>query len=499
MRKRKRNWPIRVFRYRAYPNDIPQSMWDVVHRQQRLWNRLVAIWRDYRTLQLTCGIVDTMDKKALWQQFDKLGRHEVAVSGLDWVNGPDVLDRFQIAIRTRRFPQFHGALQRVNIAHRYTSGGLPLAKIIDGRGQRVSLVSSANWEPVRTVHSPHSTHWRGRFTIGNDAIDFSLALHRPLPEGAVLKRASWLGERAGGRWFWYLALTVEEPPPAPRPAAAERPVAGLDLGWRVFADATKHDYLRVGMLADSDGRMIELRLPLRLRPNRVQEQRGLDSLDELQSAASACIEQGKALAKAPGTIGRRGLIKLLPELPEGDAALLRGLLDQHDRFYKLAANLRFRLIQRRRWYYRNIAQFLTRRYATIALEDDMKLPPLHARSDDPALRAAARYRNYAAVGELRAMIRRAAVAGDCTIGGLTRGTTATCNECGASVEPSGRLEVECPNGHRRDQDKRAALNLLAQIDGAAQTTKLRNSDGPVSWKALEMTDAIRTVVVEVPA
>jgi hypothetical protein len=206
-------------------------------------------------------------------------------------------------MRSHRWPHLHRRLDRIALSHRFSGGGIALAKLIDNtRASRFTLQSSEDWIPARggpdghgVPHSPNRRHWRGRFKLGAETIDFSLALHRPLPSDAILKRASWLGERAGDRWFWHLALTIEEHPVASA-RSATTPCAGLDLGWRLLGEGTKHEYLRIGMLWDSEGRAIELRLPLCLRPNRPEEWRGLLKTSDWQQTASALVECGKDLA-----------------------------------------------------------------------------------------------------------------------------------------------------------------------------------------------------------
>lgn len=337
-RKRKRDWPIRVFLYRAYPREIPNSVWEIAKRQRTLWNNLAALW--HGAAEEAQALPDR--KKAIWRSFDEWCRGAVAQSGLDWVNGPDVLDRLRAATRAKQFPRFHTGLDRIAIAHRFTSGGIPLDRVINNRRtQRFSLWSSATWETPRFTHSPGRKHWRAHITIGGETIDCALALHRALPKAAILKRVAWLGRRGGSKWFWYLALTVEEEPVTSQTAARDpdsRPTAGLDFGWRVFGDGSKRDYLRIGMLADSEGRMIELRLPLWLRPQRVQERCGLPTIARLTADASAMINCAKALVEqmpenpdggqaSKKGIGYRSLVRILQSLTPGEtAAALRELL-----------------------------------------------------------------------------------------------------------------------------------------------------------------------------
>jgi hypothetical protein len=510
-RKRKRDWPLRVFVYRAYPREVPDSVWEIAKRQRTLWNNLTALW--HGATEQARALPDC--KKAIWQSFDEWCQAAAAQSGLDWVNGPDVLDRFRAGTRARRFPRFHKGLDRVAIAHRFTSGGVPLDRLIDNRrARRFTLWSSPTWEAPRSAHSPGRKHWRAQITIGGKAIDCALALHRPLPNGAILKRVAWLGRRGGSKWYWYLALTVEEEPVlTDSPAEVHnRPAAGLDLGWRLFKDGSKGAYLRIGMLADTEGRVIELRLPLWLKPQRVQERRGFPSIASLEAEASVLVDRGRALVeqmpgnqvvtlRAGGRIGYQSLVRTVESLPAGDTAALKQLLDEHDRMYRVIATLRFRLTERRRWYYQNLAQWLCSHYRSVVVED-MSLPSLHRRvANHIVLQNASKYRNYAAVGELRERLRRAAAAGGCHIIEATAtDSTVTCYECGAKSEESATLTLRCPNGHEHDQDKNAARNLLSQINGTfGQPHDLGEGTPAQGWTTLEFPDTLSAVIMEVPA
>ena len=284
-----------------------------------------------------------------------------------------------------------------------------------------------------------------------------------------MKRVTWLGRRGGSKWFWYLALTVEEEPVIGQTVALVadgRPAAGLDLGWRLFGNGSKQDYLRIGMLVDSEQHMIELRLPLRsntasataLSTRAYYCQNGGAMLKvEVKFTGSGVMPKASAryASRSGGRIGYRSLLRILQSLPLNETtAALRQLLDEHDRIYRVIATLRFRLIQRRRWYYQNLAQWICARYQSIVIED-VWLPRLHRHVTGAIVHQnAAQYRNYAAVGELRAYLQHAARPAGCRIiEAAAANSTVTCFECGAKVESSADLILRRPNGHEWDQDK----------------------------------------------
>lgn len=202
------------------------------------------------------------------------------------------------------------------------------------------------------------------------------------------------------------------------------------------------------------------------------------------------------------TLGVSGFRRLYDLLDADDP--IRGeittALVAYDGYLQRRVTLSHRLIQRRRWYYRNLAVWLCSRYREIAIEDDTNLARLHWRSANPALAEAAVYRNYAAVGELRAYLRAAATKTGCVTGGKAPNTTTVCFECGAPVEGErAALVLRCPNGHEWDQDKNSGRNLLSQIDGSFGQTHVLRRSGPPEWKKLEIPSTIRAVAVEVPA
>jgi hypothetical protein len=493
MRKRKRDWPLRVLCYRAYPIHIPQSVWDTARIQRELWNKLVTLANQTSEWTRLLG-----DKRQGWRGFDAAAKELVAQSRLDWVNGPEVLDRLRTAIKSKRWPRFHASTDRIALFHRYTSGGIAIGKLIDNRrAKRFAFESSGEWQLPRLAHSPDKKHWRAHFAVSKEQIEFSLVLHRSLPDEGILKRVGWLGQVSAGKWFWRLALTIEEPPKA-MPCHSSQLTAGLDLGWRLFRDGGTNDYIRIGMLADSEGRTIELRLPLRLRQGPKSEQRDISYLAELQSLAAEFLKSAQTLA-GDKQLGHSELRKLAAADHE-HAAGIRAALAARDMLRRRMSEQRFHMIRRRRWWYQNLALWLCRRYSQIAVEADMTLSQLHTWSSIPGFRPAEIYRKYAAVGELRRCIRAEAMKTGTRVDGYAAKTTITCWLCGAEATRSAKLMLTCVNGHTLDQDKNAAMNLLSQVNGNfGQTHVLRNQESWGRWKRLEIPGPIVGLAIEVPA
>ncbi len=86
-----------------------------------------------------------------------------------------------------------------------------------------------------------------------------------------------------------------------------------------------------------------------------------------------------------------------------------------------------------------------------------------AEGKGPALNAADRYRQWAAIGEFRIYLKQAAAKNASTLSGKeTANSTRTCWACGGYIEKSGQLILECENGHREDQDRNTALLFLRE-------------------------------------
>lgn len=366
-------------------------------------------------------------------------------------------------------------------------------------------------------------------------LSFLVHLDRPFPAGAIVKRVMWCGTYLRSRrarylpahqryrshpWRWSIQFVLEVPPEtvAP-PARTDTLVAGLDLGWRVMGEG---EYLRIGYIVDSAGRRIELRLPmlgteqrnrgmhraLRYEPmaHTIYDVWGLDA--QVGEGVEACKAALRSLLD-PLPAGfeqmrQGGLRRLLHEFrrtgthPEAQAVL--AAWDQRcTRLMGLRTQVAERLLARKRWLYRNLAKWLTTTYRTIVWEGDLSTKQLAQQEDGPVLQNAAKFRAWAAIGELRSDIAYAARKNGCEIIGPDGAySTIECWECGALVEKGPSLYLECPNGHRWDQDENAARNLLAfsQTSPAdAHEGGLRSFRPNDTVQPLDIPSVLRAVVV----
>jgi hypothetical protein len=489
--------------------EIAPELWKTSLNMQRFWNELVALREDVAFNSETLPQDAETISKRFWNLLSggnndcKRWRKEVKeASGLNWEARDAVFDRFvtccrQAAKNKRGWPRFRHRLERVTIPHRFKNGGVLPAALFTrdgGRAWRFGLEPVPQW----AYQGKSRSHTNARLTKGffglskATKIKFRTVLHRAFPAQALVKGVTLLGELHSVKgWQWAIAITLESAnwPPA-RPTL---PACGLDLGWRAMGD-----YIRIGMLYDSDENVAELRLPLRATTSHTRRH-GLASdwrdISAMDARMARMVEDVKrrltfvlppalpdgATVLAPQFVKMRqgGLVRLLHSLEATGIAqeaqtLLRSWLAENDRLRKERAALQDRLIGRRRWLYRNLAAFLSRRYGTLALESQLSIKSLIEESEDmtPTLRHSRRYHQWAAVGELRRyLIEAGAKYGARIAYAGTSWSTVTCHVCGERAQGGAKPELICPRGHPWDQDVNAAINLLSEIEGVGAPKK----------------------------
>jgi Putative transposase DNA-binding domain len=541
MRKRKRDWQQRVYKYWARPTgSLPQACWDQARAQQRLWNTLVSLRADTKeglnaradAMRAWCpqpGPLLAADKKDSWARFEAAAKQAVVDSGLNWEAGPGVYDQFKAACPTKKNPrgepQLQTRLEKLTLLHRFTGGGAPVAQLESARAQRFRLgqTPAFAWEN-NSRPNKQRRFTRGWWGLEEDGFAFDILLHRALPPDGIVKRVVWAGRlhRVFG-WQWAVCITVEEPPSVyvrEADVTQGRSRAGLDLGWRVGGEGA---WLRIGMVTDSVGRTLELRLPLQWTESRERRHqarfrahgeryiphrtwRDVAELDAMiGDAVQDCKDQIARIVKRlpPGFVQmrQRGLFQLLEhsdDLSE-DPATRDALTDLLTRWRERNRQLRTwkivatdKAMAQRRMIYRRLAHWLTTQYQTITWEGDLSLKEMAEAElpDDPALSASMRYRQTASLSELRRYLQESALKQGCElIAAPAKNTTATCWECGAAIVVTAARVLECANQHRTDCDYNAAKNLLA-FSHASPNGKERQGA-----PRLVVPDFLRTVAV----
>lgn len=498
-RVRKRDWPVRVWKFWATPSgDLPQEFWLQARAMQWLWNELLE--RRERALEAAHEIPkeDKERRQEFWKDQETetnvfLSSDEVK-ERLGWEAREFVADRFRTAARKaakeRATLRPKLRLDNVIIPHRYTGGGLEAEKFFGGRrfGLRIEpLPEDAFADQSNQARRRRRT--RGVFGVdGGAQLDFRAYLHRPLPRGAVVKQVAWSSKRHPTRgWQHALLVWAEEPPGAVPPRESTNLVAALDVGWRKIGD-----FLRVGVVYDNTGNVFELRLPLTETGNAQTRKDELpDSYADIQrltAEVSKLVDETKeglrellpddlpdearALVSRLVQLRQGKLVRLLRVLEEaGDSTLenavlfLRAWREKNDHLRKRINDTRDRLLRRRNYVYNNIAVWISQHYDRLVVEGDLSLKDMAEHTGgDEALEAAAKYRMWASLFVLRTAVKGAAAkAGVEVIAGESKDTTTSCMDCGRKCEPTARLVIKCPVGHANDQDKQAAYNLLKQI------------------------------------
>jgi hypothetical protein len=495
----------RTYRFWARPLDkVPTEIWRVVFNSQRFWNRLVELREDVvfncETLPENAPIIQARFWKLLRGREADCRNWRIAAkhaADLPWATRDFIFDRFiDCCIRAARqkggWPRSHNRLERIMILHRFTGGGRAVQNLYFTKKSRIwrfGLKPVPDWAYTgKTRRHTNARLSSGFFGFSKDIkLYFQTVLHRQLPLDASVKNVAWVGRLHpihGWQWAIAIVLKIASPPVGQR----QLPACSIDFGWR-----RRPYYIRIGMLRDSEGNVVELRLPFDAPTSQTRRHNQASCYQDLigiEREIDIKINQAKAqiLQQAPiplpedlqtiitelPKVREGGLIHLLQTLEAGKLALsgqkiLRDWLLENDRLRSLRAALQDRLIGRRRWFYRNIAAFLTKKYGTIALEGDFAAQAMIedrvTKDRDRRFKRSIRYYQWAAVAELRIYILEAAVKnGTRIIGTETKLSTATCFICGQYTPHESNLKLTCPSGHAWDQDINAASNILGRIE-----------------------------------
>lgn len=547
-RRLRQEWPVLAYKFWIQPMHVPQQVWDTAKRMQEVWNRLVdlrdAVSERIKTAEPAPG---EDEKRAIYAELDFALRQAVNQSELNWECRELILDRFKVAVqrtissikngappREVGGPKKRSRLSKVIIPHRYTGGGAPVSRFLKPTPpksiKRFWLKPAAQPAYVDNARA----HKRLRYTEGIFGLDgvkmpFRAVIHRQIPHEAIVKNIILMGNHSRQfGWEWSIVFICELPPTNPAIGSSGR-FCGLDLGWRKF-----DTYLRIGMLVDNAGSVLELRLPLDMsnqrtrRFNRWIEQAGrpdadkiYESWEDLRAAtalADKSLESLKAelsrLAKPlplPDDIRstlsqitpmrQAGLLRLLEALEQANIGedlqtLISDWKETDDRARRRIHSARLRLIRRRRTLYHNLAAWIANNYDIISWEAGLGIRAM-AEEDGKrmVLKRADRYRHIAAIGEFKKLLKHQAQKRHAMIiDGVAAYSSTTCFSCGMRAEPGPALMLECPNGHSFDQDENAARWFLAKIDLGVRTAfNLREKVAHVLPRRIEVPDSLKSV------
>lgn len=463
------DWPIRAYRFWCRPTgDLPPSVWRAADRLQGLWNQLAAAHAlirqrkdaDYRAKSERVCLCGAACETAAWV-WNRVSRELVKTVALEtahnqWAeNANDTLTRFNAAVseapkrvklvrnaagdiiaRMPGWPRSSGDVDRVMfVLKRWTGGGGPLKNLWNRALTGVAMtqpVATAYRDALRETRRQRLT--RGHTDLFGERVELEVLAHRSIPPDAILKRAQLCGERIGVRWEWALIVIVEEPPvPQPeRPGRAE-----IRLGWTRVGE-----HLRIATVTPDDGEPWEILLPLAPSSSRRARQWGrwfdpsLGGISDLDARIAKELDAAKEtvtplLAGTLYTIYDRtrdaGLLRRLrkldaaaaehplPESVESARQALRAWAPSHERWRSIRREAFRWWVRRRRNIYEQYALDLCRRYGTLVDSKALNLAKLargkrgKGRPDDAyALDAGDKYRQWAAPGEFRLIVKRAA-------------------------------------------------------------------------------------------
>lgn len=310
-----------------------------------------------------------------------------------------------------------------------------------------------------------------------------MVMHRPLPDGAIIKRVVVNKTRCASRDAWTVNFTISLPSGAsPRNKLGTGKV-GIDIGWRLIDGG-----LRVAVGVDDQGEVIELRLT-------AHELNGLRVADSLRSTRDSNLNEMKAKLKAWSTTGQapewfRTTTKTLTlwrspgrfsalarrwrsERFDGDEegyTILESWRYHDDHLWRWECFQRRKSLRRRREIYRVFAARLAERYDTVLMEAfDLrrmarKLELGDGREDENENKTARWQRYVAGLSELRNSVLHAfSRRGGKVVTTPSQCTTTICHECQHDEPFDAAVELvrECPGcGATWDQDINAADNIL---------------------------------------
>ena len=424
-----------------------------------------------------------------------------------WGNREYLLDTFKAALQAARktgveVQEKKGPFRELHFRQPYTSG-ISADQLWTHQG-RVRLTHSSDqvrqslvfWS-THTVEERH-VRWRplhltGQFQVGPTMLDFDCVYHRPFPPHARIKSFDLVGReviRSGGRlhggsyaetkpmWEWHLVVAVEHPPAVLRALSGS---CGIDIGWRMRPNGQ----LRVGYLVSPTGSE-EICFPEALVADYTKTialQQLIDTeTDEAAHAIQLSVDEERInyppllverLAKPRWT--RPVLFWLLRETHDEH---IRDILEKWahttTRLYQEQRRLYLYCQHYRNDWYRKLAWRLACQFAEITIEDlDLReLRKKETREGKAALNLSEHLGRFANLSfHRRALIEATTKTGAVIRKVPAKNTTLECHGCGALIpENTGALFLECPNGHRWDQDVNAGINLLHAPHDTSQET-----------------------------
>jgi hypothetical protein len=312
-------------------------------------------------------------------------------------------------------------------------------------------------------------------------VDCPIVLHRPLPEGSVIKwvyllrrREGLRGNREAGRvetvWGYSLCFVITRAEGYDKEDRAEAGSVAIDVGWRLVEDG-----LRVAYWVGSDGREGSLVIPSE-RLEYARKCRDLQSIRDqhFDEIKARLLEYVAGLDEVPAWLAEgtahlaqwRSKVKLLQLLDKwqrhaGDGEIYEALVAWRRKELHLC---RWETDQREKWgrwrkdFYRCFWARLRREYRRAVVEN-LNVSQMRRKAGPEEERDGGLipYRNFASVGLLLSLATMDLVKRPAEY------TTVTCHKCGKVCDwDKAELRHTCEHcGADWDQDANACRNLLA--------------------------------------
>ena len=416
----------------------------------------------------------------------KRARQAAASMGLYWGTYNDIVQRADVG---RKAGELH--------FRRHTGDGTMTAQIMGGAEPEECMTAHSFFQ---IAEKDPTRKWQyARMRIGSTPdrqpiwLGIPIVLHRPLPEASRIKSVS-MTKRGP---VWSLNVSLSEPEPVTRLTG---PRVAIDLGWRALPEGVRVAYWadtlgsegQVVVGADDIDQFGRVR-SLRSRCDRMRDDL-LPVLHEWAAAQELPAEWQAETGYIPQWKSPDRLARLIwwwsdHRLP-GDDEMFSRARAWRKQYLHLAnwwRNLEDQLRGRVREQYRIFAAGIASRYATIYLEQ-FHLPDVietPAAESEEVRTAESRYRQMVSPSVLRAAVRNACTREGCTVVDVApESTTLACHICGAITEwdTAGSIMHQCEGCSAVwDQDRNAALNLLARGANGGAPPTANQPDRPRKW------------------
>lgn len=325
-----------------------------------------------------------------------------------------------------------------------------------------------------------------RLRVSSDAkkrpiwAEFPMVLHRPLPDGALIKVVTVSRRRLDCKlWAWRVQLTIDMTGVAAQPAIAARESAcAINLGWR-----QTNNGLRVAYIVGTDGDQHQVTLPKSIM-QRVEQAEAIRSLrdknlDELRPLLCAKLAELNPKPEWFTTrIEHMHAWRSAARFASLAFAWRKQRFDGDEEAYALLERWRYRdehlqcyeaglvrgALADRRETYRVMASKLAARYHTLVIDDtdysELQRSP-EPESVDVEFPAAKRNQRHAAPYQLRLALVGAFQRNGKVVKQPAADQTITCHLCTTKWSPrSLDLTHTCECGATWDQDYNNCINLL---------------------------------------